>query len=151
MLERRHPVWRDPLAEFDELFGQIGRLLESTVGTSLTGTEMAWAPLADINETDDAYEMEIELPGVGREDVNVEMSEREVVVTGELKEREREGVLRRRTRRTGRFEFRAMLPGEVRADDVSAKLEQGILAISVPKAQAARARHIEISSGGESR
>ncbi|MEU9124975.1 Hsp20/alpha crystallin family protein [Streptomyces sp. NPDC048506] len=82
------------------------------------------------------------LPGVKREDVGIEVSERELCITGELKERE--GVLRRATRRAGRFEYRALLPTEVRTEDVHASLVDGILTVTIPKTQAAKPRHIEI-------
>ncbi len=61
----------------------------------------AWSPAADMRETDDAYLIEAEPPGIKRDDIDIEMSEREVHITGDCKEREREGVLRRSTRRTG--------------------------------------------------
>ena len=67
--------------------------------------EGAWLPAADI-ETDSAYVIEIELPGVRREDVDVNLNGNELVVTGEVKERKREGLFRRRTRRVGEFEER---------------------------------------------
>ena len=57
------------------------------------------------------------------------------------------GVLRRSTRRTGRFEYRAVLPGEVNAEGVNATLTDGVLTVNVPKAEAAKPRHIEITSG----
>lgn len=75
------------------------------------------------------------------------MSEREPTITGEFKERERTGVLRRSTRRTGRFEYRAVLPGEVNAEGVNATLTDGVLTVNAPKAEAAKPRHIEITSG----
>ncbi|WP_245238348.1 Hsp20/alpha crystallin family protein [Streptomyces roseochromogenus] len=62
-----------------------------------------------------------------REDINVEVSGRELHITGEPKERE--GVLRR----TGRFEYRALLPTEVKAEDVHATLADGILTVAVPR------------------
>ncbi|MER5910415.1 Hsp20/alpha crystallin family protein [Streptomyces sp. NPDC001982] len=95
---------------------------------------MIWAPLADLSETDEAYEVECELPGIKREDIDVEVSQRELHITGELKEREREGVLRHTTRLTGRFEYRALLPTDVKAEDVHAGLANGILTVTVPKA-----------------
>ncbi|MFF4863886.1 hypothetical protein ACFY3J_19520 [Streptomyces sp. NPDC001231] len=52
----------------------------------------------------------------------MEVGGRELHITGELKEREREGVLRRGTRRTGRFEYRALLPTEVKAERASTSL-----------------------------
>ncbi|HEX3906882.1 MAG TPA: Hsp20 family protein [Mycobacteriales bacterium] len=51
------------------------------------------------------------MPGVDRHDVNVELRDSELVITDEIKARERKGILRRRTRRTGRFEYRVVLPG----------------------------------------
>lgn len=149
LAERRLPGWAgDPLAEFDDLFSRIGNLLETTVGGGLTPTMAgAWAPAADISETDDAYLIEIDLPGVKRDDIDIEMGERELAISGEFKERERTGVLRRGTRRTGRFEYRTVLPGEVNAEGVSASLADGVLTVNVPKAEAAKPRHIEITSG----
>lgn len=150
LAERRFPGWaRDPLAEFDDLFGRIGSLLESTVGGTLAPvTEgMAWSPLADLSETDDAYLLEIDVPGVKREDIDIEMGERELTVSGEFKERERAGTLRRSTRRTGRFEYRTLLPGDVNAEGVNAALRDGVLTITVPKAETTKPRHIEIAAG----
>lgn len=139
------PGWaRDPVAEFDDLFNRMGRLLESTVGPA---EKVAWAPLADMCETEDAYVVEADLAGAKRDDIDVEISERELVVTGEIKEREREGVLRRGTRRTGRFEYRVLLPADVKAGAISATLADGVLTVTVPKAEPAKARHIEITSG----
>ncbi|ALO92363.1 Heat shock protein [Streptomyces hygroscopicus subsp. limoneus] len=139
LLERAYP----PIAaEFDELFERMNRFLQSAAPSR---TEpMAWAPLADLSETDEAYEIECELPGIKREDIDVELGGRELHITGELKEREREGVLRRATRRTGRFEYRALLPTDVKAEDVRAALADGILTVTVPKAQAVKHHHIEI-------
>ncbi|MGW4202748.1 Hsp20/alpha crystallin family protein [Streptomyces sp. NPDC004726] len=139
LLERAYPPMA---AEFDELFDRMSRFLESAAPP--WREPMAWAPLADLSETDAAYKVECELPGINREDIDVEVSGRELHITGELKEREPEGVLRRATRRTGRFEYRALLPSAVKAEDVHATLADGILTVAVPKAQAVKPHHIEI-------
>lgn len=60
------------------------------------------------------------------------MTDRELVISGDFKERERTGVLRRGTRRSGRFEYRAVLPGELNAESVEAKLSEGVLSVKVP-------------------
>jgi HSP20 family protein len=111
-----------------------------------------WVPLVDIEETEDAWIIEAEVPGVRSEDVDVEVGENELAITGEIKERERQGVLRRKTRRVGRFEFRVTLPGQADASKVEANLEDGVLTIRIPKTEIARARHIEVRSrhSGES-
>src|SRR5207253_731757 len=69
----------------------------------------AWSPLVDIEETDDAWTVEADLPGVKKDSIHLDASDSEVVITGEINERERKGALRRRTRRTGRFEYRVTL------------------------------------------
>ncbi|MCP8706774.1 Hsp20/alpha crystallin family protein [Streptomyces sp. AC04842] len=150
LAERRFPGWgTDPLAEFNDLIGRMGTLLESTMGGAMGSmTEgMAWSPLADLSETDDAYLVEVEVPGVKREDLDIEMTERELTITGEFKERERTGMLRRSTRRTGRFEYRAALPGDISPENVEATLDNGVLTVKVPKAEATKSRRIEITSG----
>src|SRR3954452_21657164 len=85
----------DPFQELDDLQHRFSSLLESTAG-DLSGSSFgSWTPAVDIEETDDAFVVEAELPGVKREDVNIELNENQLVVHGEIKERERSGVLRR--------------------------------------------------------
>ena len=91
-----------PLGPFEDLHAEVDRLVQSVIGGR--AAEGAWLPAADLTETDDTYIVEVELPGVRREDIDVEMNGNELVVTGELKERKREGLLRRRSRRVGDFE-----------------------------------------------
>lgn len=139
-IRRQRPVVsRDPFYEFDDLFNRIGTLLESTVGPGY-----GWAPLADLSETDDAYVVEAELPGLKDEDIDIQVGEREIAITGEMKEPERKGTLHRGTRRTGRFEYRAALPGQVNADAVTATLKDGVLTVSIPKAAGAGVRHVQV-------
>lgn len=145
-LPQRPPGWsRNPLAEFDELISQMGGLLESTVGVAPTAGTAAWTPLADVTETDETYLVELELPGVKSKDIDIEVSGQELVVTGEIKDRERKGALRRSTRRTGRFEYRMVLPSEVNTEGVEAGMSEGVLTITVPKAEVAKPRHVEIT------
>ncbi|MEU6303329.1 Hsp20/alpha crystallin family protein [Streptomyces chartreusis] len=139
---------RNPLTEFDQLLSEMSGLIESTVGG--TAPAVAWTPLADVTESDDAFHVEIELPGVKSKDINVEANGQELVVTGEIKEKERKGVLRRSTRRTGSFEYRLRLPGEVDNEKINAQMSDGVLTITVPKAEVAKPRHIEISETSES-
>jgi HSP20 family protein len=146
VLERNLAGWGQPIvAEFDELFERMSQFLESAAATPSEPRMLAWAPFADLRETDDAYVVEVEVPGIKREDVDVEIAERELIISGQLKEREREGVLRRGTRRSGHFEYRALLPTEVKAEDVNATLADGVLTVTVPKAQAIKPRHIEVT------
>ncbi|WP_438484068.1 Hsp20/alpha crystallin family protein [Streptomyces sp. S186] len=136
-----------PMAEVQELFDRMSHLLESAAfpafPSSLAET-MPFTPPADLHETDDAYVVECELPGITRQDIDVEVGEHEVSISGEFRASGREGALHHGGRPTGAFEYRALLPVDVKADEVTAGLSDGVLTVTIPKAQAARPRHIEI-------
>jgi HSP20 family protein len=130
----------DPFRELDQLYERMNNLWDA----GGTDTADRWVPLADVEETDDAYTIDVELPGVDEADIDIEINGRELTVSGELKERERTGILRRRTRRVGEFQYAVTLPGDIDAENVSARLENGVLSITVPKSQRARPRRIAI-------
>jgi HSP20 family protein len=92
----------DPFRELDDLQQRMSRLLESHVG-DVRGTA-GWVPAVDVEENDDAFVVEAELPGVKRDDVSVDLQDNELRIHGEIKERERTGILRRQTRGTGQFD-----------------------------------------------
>ncbi|MDQ3870042.1 MAG: Hsp20/alpha crystallin family protein [Chloroflexota bacterium] len=146
---RRSPApperW-DPFRDLEELHTRIGRLMESG-RPDLADGDVGWSPLVDIEEADDAWIVEAELPGVKQQDINVELSDSELVISGELKERERKGILRRRTRRTGQFDYRVTLPGDADPDRIEASLDEGVLTVRIPKPERAPRRRIEIKSG----
>jgi HSP20 family protein len=131
----------DPLADLERLSEQL-RSLVGAGGSPLE--DLGFRPPADIEETDDAFVVELDLPGVKAADVNVELSGRRLTVSGERKERERTGVLRGRARRVGQFHYEVVLPGEVDADKVEARMEEGTLTIRAPKAAAERPRKITV-------
>lgn len=134
-----------PLSELGQLNERMRRMLEQTFGGMLE-EPAGWVPAVDIEELEDAYVVEAEVPGVKREDVNIEVSGNELTISGEIKVREREGVIRRRTRRVGEFEFRVVLPNEVNAEGIDAKLNDGVLTVRIPKAERAQRRRIEVKS-----
>jgi HSP20 family protein len=140
----------EPLSELEQMTERMRRMLEQTFGgfswSSQVTEKAGWSPLVDLEETDDAYVLEAELPGVKREDVNIELVGNELSITGEIKEPERKGTVRRQSRRTGRFAYRVSLPSHLDPDKVEAKLEGGILKVSVPKSERAQRRRIEIKA-----
>jgi HSP20 family protein len=135
----------DPFGELEELHARTEQLLESFMSGSANGNGAAWAPLVDIEETDDAWIVEAEVPGARKEDVQVDLQGNELILTGEIKQRERKGVLRRRTRRTGAFEFRVTLPGGVDPSKIDASIDDGVLTVTVPKPEPVRSRQIEVT------
>ncbi|HEX5365756.1 MAG TPA: Hsp20/alpha crystallin family protein [Acidimicrobiales bacterium] len=130
---------------FDEL-ERLNRQLASYLGSwpPLAGPGGGFRPLADVEEADDAYVVEVELPGVKRDDVDIQVTGRRVTVHGERKEKERAGILRRRERTVGRFDYELTLPGEIDEEGVEADLDEGVLTLRLPKPAHDRPRRIPI-------
>ena len=142
----------NPSREFEDIYDRMGQLMNFAFG-DLARVEMPWVPLADLSETEDAYVVRVELPGVSKDQIDVQLQDRELVVSGEVPEQDQDGQdggqnggrrRHRSTRRTGRFEFRAVLPGDVNADAVQGELTDGVLTLTIPKSEAAKPRKIEI-------
>ncbi len=147
--ERRDvlPARWDPLRELEDMRERMDRLFADALGGTPLGGGGVWSPPVDLEETDDAWLVEADLPGVKKGDVSVEVRDNELAIQGEVKERERTGILRRRTRRTGLFDYRVSLPGEVDADNIDAQLNEGVLTVRIPKPARAQPRRIEIKGG----
>jgi HSP20 family protein len=84
-------------------------------------------------------------PPPGYPTAAVEVSDTELVISGTIDERERSGVVRRRARRSGSFEYRATLPAGIDADQVNARFDNGLLTVRVPRPERAKTRHIKIN------
>jgi HSP20 family protein len=135
-------LW-DPFQELHRLSRQMSRLFEEA-WLPLGRAYEALSPAADIEETDDAYVIEVELPGVRKGDVSVEATGRRLVVRAERREPERQGILRRRGRATGKFLYEVTFPGEVDPEHIEAKLEDGVLTVRAPKVGQERPRTIPV-------
>jgi HSP20 family protein len=133
-----------PFAEFDEMWD---RMVNRFFGASLAWPDWAqeWTPPVDVEETDDAWVFEVELPGAKRDDIQVEVGDAELIISGKVEERERTGVVRRRTRRSGSFDYRTTLPAGVDAGRVEARFENGVLTVRVPRPERAKTRRIKIT------
>ena len=86
----------------------------------------------------------MELAGVKGDDIELEVAGRRLSVSGERKERERVGILRHQTRTVGRFHYEVVLPGEVDDEGIEASLDDGVLTVRVPKAEAERPKRITV-------
>ncbi|MER6012491.1 Hsp20/alpha crystallin family protein [Streptomyces bluensis] len=143
------PVW-DPFREIEDLRTRMEQLMRSTfpfsgAGPAEPGAVQTWAPLSDVEETEDAYLVELELPGVDKDRITVEVSEGELDVHGEIEAREHAGVVRRQSRHIGEFDYRTSLPPNSDTEHISAELTNGVLSVRVPKAEQAKPHRIEIS------
>jgi HSP20 family protein len=138
----------DPSLEMDDIHDRFAHLMQSVFGEAGQATSR-WPTLAvpaDIEETEDAYIVDIDLPGILPGDVDVELRDSEVRISGEFHQRERQGTMRRQQRKSGWFEYLVMLPGDIDPDDVTATYTDGVLTLRVAKAAASQPRRIEVQS-----
>jgi HSP20 family protein len=147
---RRRPVerWRrgaprdfwDPLGEFAVLWDRMGQLFEPAG----EGSD-AWVPMVETDESDDAYLVRAELPGMKKDDVDVELRGNELRITGEVKA-DGNGDGKALRQRRGKFAYRASLPADAEPQKVDAQLTDGVLTVRVPKAAQAQARKITVKA-----
>ena len=120
----------DPFGEFNQLWNRVAQ----------RGSD-AWIPAVESEETDDAYVIRAELPGMKTDDIDIELRGNELRISGEVKEDETGKVLRHRR---GRFAYRATLPTDADASKTDAQLTDGVLTVRLPKATEAQTRKIEV-------
>ena len=137
-------VRTDPFAEFEHMAHQLSTMWDPWRRLFEPLAMEGFTPLADVEETDDTYVVEVELPGIKKEEVNIELSGRRLSVRGERKQRDRAGVLRRNERIVGSFCYEVTLPDEIDVDKIDASLAEGVLTVKVPKTKGARSKKIEL-------
>jgi HSP20 family protein len=144
--ERLIPAQWSAFPEFEELYDRMGRLLETAFGEP-AATPMAWTPLADVSEDDTSYIVEVEVPGMSKDDIDIQVNGNEMIISGHVEKEEKEGVrAHRRMRRYGQFEYRTLLPGDIETEGVRAKLDNGVLTVTAPKSAEDQPRRVSIES-----
>ena len=129
----------------DELEG----VFENFFGAGRAGEGLlAVSPRLDVAETDDAVEVDTDLPGFKPEEVQIEVSNNQLTISGERSEEKREEgdgrKYHRMERRSGSFSRTVWLPCAVRDDKVEATLKDGVLHIRLPKSEEAKRKKIKI-------
>lgn len=124
----------------------IDRLFDDLFSGENGNTEQVWSPRTDLAETDDAYTIRMDVPGVAREDISVDLHEGTLTVSGSRSsEHEERGEKTHRVERFhGRFFRSFTLPQAGDGERVSARLADGVLTIEVPKREESRPRRIEV-------
>lgn len=105
-----------------------------------------WAPSTDMSETNNEYIISVDLPGITKKDVEVNIQNHRLTITGERKkEAEEEGKdFHRRERFYGRFMRSFTLPAAVKEESIKAKFKDGVLTVTVPKAEVKKAKTVAI-------
>jgi HSP20 family protein len=144
----------DPARELDAFQSDMNRLFDGFFGrrdgTSANGYGgRRWIPPMDLVETEDNLVLRANLPGVDRDEIEIEVKEGVLTVSGERKaqhEEKREGF-HRVERSFGRFSRSLELPKGVEADNIDASFERGVLEVRMPKPAERKPTRIEIRSG----
>jgi len=118
---------------------ELDRLFESPVQT--------WTPALDVQEDKEGFTIRVELPGLKREDIDVSLQDGVLVISGERKAEplKEDTELHRQERYFGRFSRALTLPTAVAGDNVKAAYKDGILTVTLPKAEEAKPKSITIS------
>jgi len=109
-------------------------------------TLASWTPAVDIVEHDDEYFVKVELPGVNKDDVKLTLENNILTIRGEKKqEKETKKENYHRVERSyGAFQRSFTLPSAIKADRIDASYKDGILTVSLPKAEEAKPKQIEV-------
>ncbi|WP_417543533.1 Hsp20/alpha crystallin family protein [Marinobacter sp.] len=139
----------NPINELEDLMGRYNRMF----GVSRTGSEgkdlfsrSDWAPAVDIKETDNAFTIEAELPGMDKKDVKVTVRDGVLSIEGERKHEEKsdDKKVHRVERFYGSFMRRFTLPENVDDNSVKANFKDGLLTLTLQKAEPKEPKAIEV-------
>jgi HSP20 family protein len=145
----------EPFRELATLQNEMNRLFntafDAPAGPGNGGTLRRWLPAMDLVETDDHFVLRADLPGMSESDVNIEVEDRVLTISGERKaehETTKEGY-HRVERAFGSFSRSLSLPDGVDPESVQASFDRGVLEVRIPKPEQRKPRKISIGVGGE--
>ena len=146
----------EPSRELDTIQQEMNRLFgtffDNQVGVNATRGTRRWIPAMDLVEDEDHYVLRADLPGVSESDVNVELEDNVLTISGERHsehEDKKEGYYRIE-RASGSFSRSLTLPEGVDPDSVHANFDKGVLEVSIPKPEERKPRRVAIGVSGKS-
>ena len=140
----------NPWSAFDRLPSlrdELNRLFDFALPTRDTGLFGGWSPALDVYDEKDNFVVKAELPGLKKEDIDINVHNGVLTISGERKHEaeKKEGQTFRSERYFGRFQRSVTLPAAVDLGKVSASYKDGVLTIDLPKAEEAKPKQIAIS------
>lgn len=109
------------------------------------GAEQFIAPAATVLENEDGYTLEVEMPGVSKENLEMWIENNELTILGRRSMPSVEGTLLHRESRQENFRRAFELDPSIDAEKISAKIEQGVLTLTLPKAEQVKPRKITVA------
>jgi HSP20 family protein len=153
MLLRRvwpsRPAFENPFADFDQLRREMLRVFDAVTGSDSAREISAGVfPPMNVTQDDNNFYLRAEVPGMNAKDLSISALRNRVSISGKREiPRENEHVsYHRKERAEGEFSRTVTLPSEVAADRVEARYTDGILALTLPKAEEAKPRQIAVKS-----
>jgi HSP20 family protein len=140
----------DPIRELDSLQGDMNRLFDRFFeGRTPSGTARRWIPAMDLVETEDSLVLRGDLPGMTEDDVDIEIKDGVLTVSGERKaEHEDKGEGYHRVERAfGSFSRSLSLPQGIDPEKIEAKFDNGVLEVRIPKPAEAKPTRVQIGTG----
>jgi HSP20 family protein len=143
----------EPVRELNTLQSEMNRLFNNLFDTPVpngTTSVRRWIPAMDLVETDDDFVLRADLPGLSEGDVNIELEDNVLTVSGERKaehEERKEGYYRVE-RASGSFSRSLTLPEGVSPDAIKANFDKGVLEVRIPKPEERKPRKVAIAVGG---
>ena len=144
----------EPLRELSSLQSEMNRLFNTVFDSPQSAGQGAvlrrWVPAMDLVESGDHFVLRADLPGMSEDDIEIELEDGTLTVSGERKaeHEEREEGFHRVERSFGAFSRSLTLPKGIDADAVAASFDRGVLEIRIPKPEARKPRRISIAHGG---
>ena len=138
----------DPFQDAMTLREAVNRLFEeSFVPTTTTRNGQSMVPALDLSENAESYMVEMAVPGLKADDLNITFENGVLTIAGEVKreEEQSERNFHRVERRFGRFSRSVTFPSTVQGDAIGANLEHGVLTLTLPKAEEVKPRKININ------
>ena len=137
-----------PTTRYAEPFDQLFDTFFGNAGRTAQGNTLMRAPETDVIETEREIRVVTEMPGLKRENIDIDVENNVLTIRGEKPEERTEGEQGRwhlAERRYGTFTRSFVLPRDVDADNIQAGFQDGVLTIRIPKSERARRRRIEVS------
>jgi len=136
-----------PRSSLIDYHNEVEHLLNSVYGTETNSeNECSICPSVDIEEFEKSYSLHIELPGVDKKDVNINVNENILTIDGKKKadKNSKSDKYHRNERVFGKFHRTFRLPDLVDRDQIDAEFSDGVLSITIPKVEEAFPKKIEV-------
>ncbi len=145
--------WQRPefagFGRLTNLRDEIDRLFEAPLAELARTSQIlsGWTPALDVYEDKDNLFVRAELPGMKKEDISLTLHDGSLSISGERKSEEKfkDAQVYRSERFEGRFQRTVTLPTPVQADKVKAQYKDGILTVTLPKAEEAKPKQIDVN------